>query len=1205
MRAQRRASRRTATKSEAAAASGVGSGEMSMGEHGVLSYRVRDIPIKKLLVANRGEIAVRIFRAAAELGVRTVAVYSDVDRAAAFRYKADESYPTSGATPVAAYLNIDRILEIAKANNVDAIHPGYGFLSENTEFARRCEEAGIRFVGPRPETIAAMGDKMAAKAIADACEVPTVPGTEGAVATLEEAQVFVERYGFPLMIKAAMGGGGRGMRVVRKEEDFAEAFSLASREATSAFGDGRCFLERFIGEPRHIEVQILADGEGNVVHLHERDCSVQRRHQKVVELAPSPTLDDAVRARLFEDAVKIAKHVGYRNAGTVEFMVDTDGSHYFLEVNPRIQVEHTVTEQITGIDLVQSQIMIAGGTTLEQLGIASQDDITVRGYAIQCRVTTEDPLKGFRPDTGKLEVFRISGGMGIRLDSAVSQGSYISPNYDSMMCKVTANAVTFKGALSKLSRSLAEFRVRGVKTNIPFVQNVLRHPDFMDGSFHTNFVDEHPELFDYAESKDRATKLLTYLAEMQVNGIAHPGATGPQGPKLDPYLEPPKALWATAEDGGAPKSGVRKPKAWRPVLLKEGPKAFAKAVRAHDKVLLTDTTWRDAHQSLLATRMRTYDMMSCAPATRDILHGAFSLEMWGGATFDVSMRFLNECPWARLELLREEVKDIPFQMLLRGANAVGYTSYADNVVRAFTKQARVSGVDVFRVFDSLNYIDNLKFGIDCVRDADGVVEGTICYTGDVSDPNRKKYDLEYYLKLADELVSHGIDTLAIKDMAGLLKPKAAKMLIGGLRKQHPDLVLHLHTHDTAGTGVATYLAAIEAGVDVVDTAVDSMSGLTSQPSAGAVIGALSGEENCPEVNEDALSQLSTHWEKVRSLYSTFESGIKAGSADVYVHEMPGGQFTNLKFQSASLGLGDNWDEVKRSYALANKLLGDIVKVTPSSKVCGDMANFLVANKLTTESEVLSQASSLNFPESVIDYFQGYLGQPPYGFPKELQDVCTRGKKVITVRPGSDIEPMALTAERESLQQKYGPSNGTELDMLSSAMYPDVYKKFASSKLKYGDLSVLPTHAYFQPLDVDEEISVRIEQGKTLFIKMKAVGELKPDGYKTVFFELNGLPRQVEVLYKPKEGDKPNLAATADKADPDVIGSIGAPMSGDVISVDVKPGQKVKAGDKLATLSAMKMETVVLSPIDGIVAHCGVSAGGKVNTADLICLINAA
>ena len=1154
--------------------------------------------LKKVMAANRGEIAVRVFRAGTELGMRTTAIFSEADRLAAHRYKADESYLVGeGKEPVAAYLDYESIIDVAKENGVDAIHPGYGLLSENENFARRCEEEGIAFVGPRAETLGQMGDKVVCKAQAKACGLPLVPGTEYATDDVETAVEFAKEFGMPLMLKAAMGGGGRGMRVVKQQSEVAQAFARASSEAKTAFGDGRMFIERYVEAPRHIEVQIMADGVGNVIHLGERDCSVQRRHQKVVEMAPAPCLDEELRKRLHDDAVKLAKHVNYRNAGTVEFMVDNQNRHYFLEVNPRVQVEHTVTEEVTGVDIVQTQILIAGGKTLPELGFNSQDDVQIRGFAMQCRITTEDPAMGFSPDFGRIEVYRPPGGLGVRIDGEVVVGSRISPFYDSVLVKLTCTSQSFEGAVQKMYRSLAEFRIRGVKTNVPFLQNVFQSKAFLSGKVTTNFIDETPELFDMISNVDDTQKLLSYLGEIAVNGAKHPGAVGP--PPIGAEPSPPKPSKKTAE--------LASQQSFKKIIDEQGPAAFAKAVRDHKGLLIMDTTWRDAHQSLLATRVRTRDLYQCADATASALDGAYSLEMWGGATFDVSLRFLRDCPWKRLELLREKVPNIPFQMLLRGANAVGYTSYADNVVQEFTTEARKSGIDIFRVFDSLNYVDNLKFGIDCVRNADGVVEGTICYSGDVSDPSKKKYTLDYYVDLTEQLVNHGIDILAIKDMAGLLKPRAATMLVSALRAKFPALPIHVHTHDTASTGVASMLAAAEAGADVVDVCTDAMAGLTSQPAIGAVLNSIKGSETLDNpMNLKEILKLNTYWEQARALYSPYESGIKAGSADVYIHEMPGGQYTNLKFQAFANGLGEEWDNIKESYATANQCLGDIVKVTPSSKVVGDMAQFLVANKIPDEKTLLEQAESLSFPTSVVEYFQGYLGQPVGGFPEPLRAKVLRGKGIIEGRPGCTLPPVDFKQLRAELQEKHrGRRDVSHKDALSSAMYPKVFDEYVISRDIMGPVSLLPTKAFLKGLEIDEEIEVKARRGSSASIKLKAVGELLPNGKREVFFEVNGIPRVVDILdlkVLENENKKGGMSAVRERADPMDLGSVGAPMAGEVVDILVKDGAEIKAGEALVVISAMKMETTVSAPCNGKLKHIAVGKGDSCTAGDLLCAI---
>ncbi|MCA9681481.1 MAG: pyruvate carboxylase, partial [Myxococcales bacterium] len=1056
-------------------------------------------PIRKLLCANRGEIAIRVFRAATELGIRTVAIFSHEDRVYLHRYKADEAYLVGeGKSPVAAYLDIDSIIAVARENQVDAIHPGYGFLSERADFARACEAAGIRFVGPSPDVIEILGDKTRARDLALAAGVPVVPGSDGPVADIDEARQFVADHGLPVIVKAAMGGGGRGMRVVRKPEELAEAFERARSEAAAAFGDGTVFIERYVERPRHIEVQILADAKGEVIHLFERDCSLQRRHQKVVEVAPAVGLDPRIREALTGDAaIAAAKSSGYRNAGTVEFLVDGEGRHYFIEVNPRIQVEHTVTEQVTLVDLVQAQIRIAGGASLAELGL-KQEAIETRGFAIQCRVTTEDPLTGFQPDTGRIEAYRSASGMGIRIDGGSGYaGARVSPHYDSLLAKVTATALDFPGATAKLHRALAEFRIRGVKTNIPFLQNVLHHPTFVSGDARTDFIDTTPELFRFPRRRNRAQRVLRFLGEVAVNGpTVAPASDAAPGP--DPVL---------GEDLH-PAASARPPEGWRRILLEEGPAAFAQAIRGHRGLLLMDTTWRDAHQSLLATRVRTRDLAAIAPATAHALYNCYALEMWGGATFDVALRFLRECPWDRLERLRTLVPNIPFQMLLRGANAVGYTNYPDNVVRRFVQLAKQKGVDVFRIFDCLNYIDNLQLGIDVVGEAGGVIEAAICYTGDVADPRRTKYSLQYYVDLAGALHDRGIHVLAVKDMAGLLKPNAARTLIEALRRAFPYLPIHVHTHDTAGTGVASMLACAEAGADAVDVAIDAMAGLTSQPAMGAVVAALRDSERDIGLELEVLQSLNNYWEQVRSLYAPFESGLKSGSADVYMHEMPGGQYTNLQFQARALGLTGRWPEIARCYAAVNRLFGDIIKVTPSSKVVGDLAQFMVQNDLD-EAAVREKAETLSFPRSVVEFFQGYLGVPHGGFPEPLRSQVTRGLEQIEGRPGASMPPLDLQELRRKLEDKWG-GHIREVDVLSAALYPQVFAEYMAFRRDYSDVSLLPTRSFIAAMKLGEEISFEIERGKLLIVKLTAIGDIRDDGQREVFFELNGQPRSILV-----------------------------------------------------------------------------------------------
>lgn len=977
-------------------------------------------------MANRGEIAIRVFRTAHELAMQTVALYSIEDKMSAHRQKADEAYQVGkGLTPVAAYLAQDDIIRIALEHGVDMIHPGYGFLSENAEFAKKVEAAGIAFIGPRPETIDALGDKTKARDLAIKTGVPVVPGTPGPVASYDLAKDFIEEHGFPVIIKAAMGGGGRGMRVVRDQATFKENFERAVSEAKAAFGDGTVFIERFLDHPRHIEVQLLADGYGNCVHLFERDCSVQRRHQKVVEVAPAPHLPEDVRQGILSDAIKLANAVQYRNAGTAEFLVDQQGRHYFIEINPRIQVEHTITEEITGIDIVAAQIQIAAGASLSSLGLA-QEAITKRGFAIQCRITTEDAAQNFQPDTGKIEVYRSAGGNGVRLDASSGfAGAQITPHYDSLLVKCTVRGTTYEVARRKTLRALVEFRIRGVKTNIPFLIRLLTHPVFESGKTWTTFIDDTPDLFKLVTSQNRAQKLLAYLGDLAVNGSSIKGQNGEPG--LTEEIPIPKILdpkW----DGKYIDTSEPCQTGWRNVLLEKGPAGFAKAVRDYNGCLIMDTTWRDAHQSLLATRLRTVDMANIAKETSHALANAYSLECWGGATFDVSMRFLYEDPWERLRQLRKLVPNIPFQALLRGANAVGYTSYPDNAIYDFCKKAVENGLDIFRVFDSLNYLENMKLGIDAAKKAGGVVEAVVCYTGDVADPKKSKYDLDYYLDFVAQLVNEGIHVLAIKDMAGLLKPRAATLLIGAIRKAHPDLPIHVHSHDTAGMAVASMLACAAAGADVVDAAIDSMSGCTSQPAMGAICSALEQTDLGTGISFENIQALNLYWSQVRTLYKPFEAMSMSSDSSVFEHEMPGGQFSNLFFQAAQLGLGSHWDQVKKNYALANQLCGDIVKVTPSSKVVGDLAQFMTSNHLTKE-EVEERAGKLDFPESVIEFFQGYLGQPPGGFPEPLRTKIIRDRPRIDTRPGLNMKPLDFKKLKAELREKFGKTI-TDVDVAS-------------------------------------------------------------------------------------------------------------------------------------------------------------------------------
>ncbi|KAJ5778238.1 Pyruvate carboxylase [Penicillium odoratum] len=1151
---------------------------------------------QKILVANRGEIPIRIFRTAHELSLQTVAVFSHEDRLSMHRQKADEAYMigTRGQyTPVGAYLAGDEIIKIAKEHGVHLIHPGYGFLSENAEFARNVEKAGIVFVGPSPETIDALGDKVSARRLAIKSGVPVVPGTEGPVERYEEVKAFTDEYGFPIIIKAAFGGGGRGMRVVRDQGELRDAFERATSEAKSAFGNGTVFVERFLDKPKHIEVQLLGDNQGNVVHLFERDCSVQRRHQKVVEIAPAKDLPVDVRDKILGDAVRLAKSVKYRNAGTAEFLVDQMNRHYFIEINPRIQVEHTITEEITGIDLVAAQIQIAAGATLEQLGL-TQDRISTRGFAIQCRITTEDPAKGFSPDTGKIEVYRSAGGNGVRLDGGNGfAGAIITPHYDSMLVKCTCRGSTYEIARRKVLRALVEFRIRGVKTNIPFLASLLSHPTFIDGTCWTTFIDDTPELFALVSSQNRAQKLLAYLGDVAVNGSSIKGQIGEPKLKVD-VIKP-----ILRDAAGAP-IDVSQPctKGWKQILDSQGPAAWAKAVRANKGCLIMDTTWRDAHQSLLATRVRTIDMLNIAHETSYALQNAYSIECWGGATFDVAMRFLYEDPWDRLRKLRKAVPNIPFQMLLRGANGVAYSSLPDNAIYHFCLQAKKYGVDIFRVFDALNDVDQLEVGIKAVQQAGGVVEATICYSGDMLNPS-KKYNLEYYLALVERIVKMGTHSLGIKDMAGVLKPQAARLLVGAIRERYPDLPIHVHTHDSAGTGVASMIACAQAGADAVDAATDSLSGMTSQPSIGAILASLQGTEQDPQLDLSHVRALDTYWAQLRLLYSPFEAGLTGPDPEVYEHEIPGGQLTNLIFQASQLGLGQQWAETKKAYEAANDLLGDIVKVTPTSKVVGDLAQFMVSNKLTSE-DVVARAGELDFPGSVLEFLEGLMGQPFGGFPEPLRSRALRDRRKLDKRPGLYLEPLDLVQIKKDIREKFG--SATECDVASYAMYPKVYEDYRKFVSKYGDLSVLPTRFFLARPEIGEEFHVELEQGKVLILKLLAIGPLSEQtGQREVFYEVNGEVRQVSVDDHKASVD--NIARP--KADAADSSQVGAPMSGVVVEIRVHDGHEVKKGDPIAVLSAMKMEMVISAPHSGKVANLQVKEGDSVDGQDLICKIGKA
>ena len=1138
---------------------------------------------KKILVANRGEIAIRVMRAANEMGKKTVAVYAEEDKLSLHRFKADEAYLIGeGLSPVGAYLSIPEIIRVAKMSGADAIHPGYGLLSENPDFVDACDQAGITFIGPRAETMRALGDKASARKVAIEAGVPVIPATEVLGEDFAAIKAQAKDVGYPLMLKASWGGGGRGMRPILNEDELEQKVREGRREAEAAFGNGEGYLEKMITRARHVEVQILGDKQGNVWHLWERDCTVQRRNQKVVERAPAPYLSDAQRAEVCEMARKICAHVNYECAGTVEFLMDmNDEKFYFIEVNPRVQVEHTVTEEVTGIDIVQAQILIEEGKTLAQAtGVSSQAEVKLNGHAVQCRVTTEDPLNNFIPDYGRLTAYRSATGNGIRLDGGTAYaGGVITRYYDSLLVKVTAHAQTPEKAIARMDRALREFRIRGVATNIEFVINLLKHPTFLDQSYTTKFIDTTPELFAFKKRRDRATKILLYIADITVNG--HPETAGRVKPAAS--VKAPKAPAPRAE----PAMGTRN------LLEQKGPQAVADWMRAQKKVLLTDTTMRDGHQSLLATRMRSIDMIKVAPAYAAHLPQLFSVECWGGATFDVAYRFLQECPWQRLRDLRAAMPNLMTQMLLRGANGVGYTTYPDNVVRAFVAQAAKTGVDVFRVFDSLNWVENMRVAMDAVLEANKLCEGTVCYTGDILDPNRAKYDLKYYVARAQELKAAGAHVLGLKDMAGLLKPAAAKILVKTLRTE-VGLPVHFHTHDTSGAAAATVLAAIDAGVDAVDAAMDAFSGGTSQPCLGSIVEALRHTERDTGLDIAAIREISTYWEHVRAQYAAFESGIPAPASEVYLHEMPGGQFTNLKAQARSLGLEERWPEVAQAYADANQMFGDIVKVTPSSKVVGDMALMMVAQNLS-RAQVEDPATDVAFPDSVVDMMKGNLGQPHGGWPKAIQAKVLKGETPLTTRPGADLAAVDIEAVRAKLSSDLNGLTVDDEDLNGYLMYPKVFLDYMGRHRQYGPVRTLPTKTFFYGMAPGEEITAEIDPGKTLEIRLQAVGETTDDGEVKVFFELNGQPRVIRVpnrAIKAKTAAKPKAA----EGNPN---HIGAPMPGAIASVAVTVGQKVKAGDMLLTIEAMKMETGIHADREATIKALYVTAGSQIDAKDLL------
>jgi pyruvate carboxylase len=1139
--------------------------------------------IGRLLVANRGEIAIRVLRAATELGIGTVSIFSHEDRFALHRFKADESYLVgSGRSPVQAYLDVDAIVRIALEAQVDAIHPGYGFLSENPDFADAVRAAGMLFVGPSSSTMRRFGNKVSARALAEASGVPVVPASGALPADAAEAVRIASEVGFPVMLKASWGGGGRGMRVLHGAEQMRDLLGTAREEAAAAFGNDELYVEKYVPRARHVEVQVLGDAHGTVVQLGERDCTVQRRHQKVLEEAPPRVLAAELAGGMARAAVALASAVAYDNAGTVEFLVDVDAQRfYFIEVNPRIQVEHTVTELVTGVDLVKAQIRIAEGMAIgtPESGVPQQGEIVVRGHAMQCRITTEDPLQNFTPSYGQITAYRPATGFGVRLDGGTAYaGAVVTPFYDSLLEKVTVWAPTFEEARMRMLRALREFRIRGVTTNVAFLDALLEHEEFKAGLQTTNFLDEHPGLVDMRRYRDRATRVLSFVGETIVNGNPEVRGRPPAEARREPA--PPPAL---------PGELVR---GTRDRLLELGPAKFAQWMKDETRALVTDTTFRDAHQSLLATRVRTRDILRIAPAYAQRLPDLFSIECWGGATFDVAMRFLRENPWWRLRALRRAIPNVLLQMLLRGANAVGYTSYPDNVVRYYIAQAAQGGVDLFRIFDSLNWVENMRVSIDAVLESGKLCEAAMCYTGDILDPERPKYDLAYYLALAKELEATGAHILGIKDMAGLLKPEAARRLVTAL-KGEIGIPIHFHTHDTSGNSGASVLAAVEAGCDAVDAAIDSMSGLTSQPNLGAIAAALRHTPRDTGLDPDAISEISQYWEAVRQFYKPFESDMRAGTSDVYEHEMPGGQYTNLREQAKAMGLGERWPEITKTYALVNRMFGDIVKVTPSSKVVGDMALFMVAGELTRE-QVEDPAFEIAFPNSVVELFHGDIGQPPGGFPPALQKKVLKGEPPLSGRPGAALPPLDLAAARAEAERLVDRAI-SDSEFASYLMYPAVFVEFAQHQARYGNVDNLETPVFFYGMHVGQEVAIELERGKTLFLRYTALGEPDDTGHRMVYFELNGQPRTISVLDTHLVGVK----AAPRKADPGNPHQVGAPMPGQIVKVTASAGRVVSKGEALLTIEAMKMQTIVHSPTDGKVTTVLAPVGARVGAGDLL------
>ena len=1140
--------------------------------------------INKVLVANRGEIAIRIFRACYELGINTVAVYSQEDEGSVHRFKADESYLLSkDKKAVEAYLDIESIIQIAKDVNADAIHPGYGFLSENTEFARRCEEEGIKFIGPSHEILDMFGDKVKAREAAKKANIPLIPGSDGPVESLEEVVEFGKTAGYPIIIKAALGGGGRGMRVVRSEDEVAEQYRLAVSEATKAFGSGEAYVEKYVEGPKHIEVQIMADEQGNTMHLWERDCSVQRRHQKVVEVAPTVNMSMELRNRICNSARDFLDSVDYANAGTVEFLLDGD-DFYFIEVNPRVQVEHTITEQITGVDIVQTQIRVAAGESLSEIGLPAQEDLPLNGFAIQCRVTTEDPNNNFFPDTGKINTYRSPGGFGVRLDAGNGfQNTVVSPYFDSMIAKLITYGTNFEDTVAKTDRALREYRVRGVKNNIPFLRNVVNHPVFQAGTANTVFIDNTPELFNFPKerNRDRGNKVLQYIGDISVNGF--PGIENEKG-QFETIPTPKIEL--------VDRNGLSA----KQILDRDGVKGVQDFIKNSKDLLLTDTTMRDAHQSLIATRMRTRDMVKPAKVMEDALPNLFSMEVWGGATFDAAFRFLTENPWSRLEQLRQAMPNTLLQMLFRGSNAVGYTSYPDNTLKAFIDQAAASGIDVFRVFDSLNWTKQIEKPIQYVKDAGKIAEATMCYTGDILNPERTKYSLDYYVKLAKELQAMGADIIAVKDMAGLLKPQAAYALISEL-KNHIDVPIHLHTHDTAGNGILTYTEASRAGVDIVDVASSAFASTTSQPSMQSLYYAMEYNDRKPNIHVQNAEKINQYWLGVRSYYDEFTSGLEGPETEIYNTEMPGGQYTNLQQQAKSVGLGSRWDEVKQMYHDVNLLFGDIVKVTPSSKVVGDMALFMVQNDLTID-KFFAEGKKYDFPQSVIDLFKGKIGQPEGGFPQDVSDIILKGEKASTDRPGEHLAPIDFEATRQELIARLGDEDVDDKDVLSYIMYPDVFVDYRHKLERYSDVSIIPTPSFFYGMKTGETVNVEIQKGKVLYIRLIQIGELDETGQRIVFFELNGQSREIIV----RDANAKTTAAVRRKADHGNTNHIAATMPGTILDVQVQQGDEIEEGQLLLISEAMKMETTLKAPRKAVVKELLVANGDQVNSGDLLLVL---